>query len=158
MTKFAHLLTATFALCSSGVAFGVVLAGSSGLTSYELQSRGGTAKFCQCTAVSCISLNPGADSKGGPSCAASGNACTACLSATNNEDMFTPIFNCNVTTCSGANKQTTGTTKDCTGTIGTGTCAVAGGLNPPFPYVCGRLVNTNEDCLTNTSAYQTISQ
>jgi hypothetical protein len=159
MFRSTRSAAAVLTFCIALSAISPMLASSSALTRDELQLRGGTGKACLCPVISCIKLNPNVDSKGGAGCTASAQACTACMNSANNEDFYTPIAMCGQNNCTGAGKQSPNNTKDCTGDIGSGTCQLASGSNPPFKFTCGSLVDTNTGCLPdNIVAYQNQGQ
>ena len=127
------------------------------LTTEELGSRGGSVMVCICPSVSCVSLNPNINQKGGPGCQKAGDACQACPKPGNTEELWTPINNCG-TTCNGANKQKRGATLVCQGSLSNGTCQKSAQGNP-FPFVCANLQATENNCLpTNIQVYPPVGQ
>src|SRR5579883_51468 len=139
MFRPSRLFVAIAALCSGIGTVELSFPGSFFLTQGEMRSRGGSAELCQCNIVSCISLNPNQNSKGGLGCTQAGPACTACMTKNNNEDVNTPIDTCHNPNCKGANKQQGSQTPDCDGTIGSGTCQLSQGQNPPSKFTCANL-------------------
>ena len=157
MNRITSFLALSWLFC---VGFLVLSFGHPGipfLTTEEVGSHGGSVEVRQCTPVSCVSLNPNLNQKGGPGCQKVGDACQACPKPGNTEELWTPINNCG-TTCNGANKQKQGQNLGCQGALGNGTCQKAA-MGNPFPFVCSNLQPTEENCLpTNVQPYPPVGQ